>query len=119
MFTTLLEVCTELSERPLPFEPYHERVRAPFDYYKFGLEFTTVLIDSAASTVLGQDYLRKARAQVAAGENVVFLANHQSEGDPYAIDVLFDWVASASSSWRATACARTRSSPPSPSAATC
>jgi glycerol-3-phosphate O-acyltransferase len=93
MFTTLLEVCTELCERPLPFDPYHVRVREPFDYYKFGLEFTTSLIDIARCKVLGQEHLRRARTQVAAGENVVFLANHQSEGDPYAIDVLFDWIA--------------------------
>lgn len=91
-FTTLLEVCTQLYEEPLPFSSYHERVRKPFDYYKFGLDFTTALIDVPASRLKGEVNLRKAAAQVAAGENVVFLSNHQSEGDPYAIDVLFDWV---------------------------
>lgn len=91
-FRTLLEVCTQLHEKPLPFSSYHERVRKPFDFYKFGLDFTTALIDVPSSRLAGAHNLRRAAAQVAAGENVVFLSNHQSEGDPYAIDVLFDWV---------------------------
>jgi glycerol-3-phosphate O-acyltransferase len=93
MFSTLLELGRRHVETPTNFQPFHSCVRTPFDYYKFGLEFATVLVNTNTSRVLGQDNLQRARAQVAAGENVIFLANQQSEGDPYAIDVLFDWVA--------------------------
>jgi glycerol-3-phosphate O-acyltransferase len=92
MFSTLLELARRHVANPLDFSPYHEKVRTPFDYYKFGLEFATVLVDTNNSKVSGQENIWKAREQVANGDNVVFLANHQSEGDPYAIDILFDWM---------------------------
>lgn len=93
IFTTLLELSRKHVETPPLFESYHKAVRSPFDHYKFSLNFVTILVNTAKSRVLGQENLRIAMEQVAAGENVVFLANHQSEGDPYAIDVMLDWVA--------------------------
>lgn len=90
MFSTLLELSRRHVENPLNFDSYHMRMREPFDYYRFGLEFARVLVDISTSRVLGQENLRKAYSQTLNGDNVIFLANHQSEGDPFAIDVLFD-----------------------------
>ena len=43
--------------------------------------------------MLGIDNLRTAQHQLSLGHNVVFLANHQSEADPYALDALLTHVA--------------------------
>jgi glycerol-3-phosphate O-acyltransferase len=57
------------------------------DFYKFGCDFFSSCMDltSPEINVLGRDNLQQALAQVAAGENVVFLANHQSEADPQVV----------------------------------
>lgn len=45
------------------------------------------------SQVLGKENAIEAMKYVQQGHNVVFFSNHQSEGDPYAIDFLLKWVA--------------------------
>ena len=42
------------------------------------------------SVFLGKENLDKAIAQIAAGENVVFLANHQSEADPQVVSLILE-----------------------------
>jgi len=74
------------------FEPYHKAIREPYDYYKLGVEFLDGVVDTDESVILGMDRVKKIREQVAAGENVVFLSNHQSEGDPQVLSVLLDPV---------------------------
>lgn len=49
-------------------------------------------MDVANSVVLGKENLDRAIGQLEAGENVVFLANHQSEADPQVVSVTFDKV---------------------------
>ncbi|MGR3973045.1 MAG: 1-acyl-sn-glycerol-3-phosphate acyltransferase [Candidatus Rhabdochlamydia sp.] len=75
---------------PYKFLPYHERMRAPFDYYAFGLQFIAPLVDLSQSTLLGTCYLETIQHQLAQGDNVVFLANHQIEADPQALSLLLD-----------------------------
>lgn len=75
---------------PYTFEPYHTRVTAPFDYYSFGLDFFRPLVDKPASTLHGQEHLARLSAQLAAGDNVIFLANHQTEGDPPMISLMLE-----------------------------
>lgn len=87
-FSTLMELMRRQVENPIAFESFHRSVHSPFDYYKFAVEFSTVLLNATNSRVDGQENLHRARAQLAEGDNVVFLSNHQSEGDPYAIDGL-------------------------------
>lgn len=62
------------------------------DFYAAGCNFFRPAIDLEKSVVLGKDNLDKAKAQLDAGENVVFLANHQSEADPQVVSCLFDKV---------------------------
>ena len=65
---------------------------AATDFYAAGCDFFRPAIDLPRSLVLGRDHLAAALAQLAAGENVVFLANHQSEADPQAVSCLLETV---------------------------
>jgi glycerol-3-phosphate O-acyltransferase len=80
----------EQLDRPFTFEPYHQQILAPFNYYRYGVEFLRPLVDKTRSTVGGRNNLDRAAAQLAAGDNVIFLANHQTEGDPQAISLLLE-----------------------------
>lgn len=62
------------------------------DFYKAGCDFFRPSMDMDNSLVLGRDNLEKARKQLEAGENVIFLANHQSEADPQVVSCLFETV---------------------------
>lgn len=87
-FLLFLELLREQIERPHHFEPYHQKIRHPIDYYQFSLDFIRPLIDFSKSSVKGLDVLETIEKQRARGENVVFLANHQTETDPQAIAIL-------------------------------
>lgn len=62
------------------------------DFYKYGCDFFRPVMDAQKSIVLGQDNLQQAFAQVAAGENVVFFANHQSEADPQVFSCMLETI---------------------------
>lgn len=83
----LAEVCN-LSHATALFEPYHERVRAPFDYYAFGLNFLRPLVDRSISTFTGKENLREIIAHIEQKHNVIFLSNHQTEADPQALSLI-------------------------------
>lgn len=85
-----LERLEELKKHPFTFEPYHQKVREPFDYYKFSLDFIRPLIELEGSKVQGFDVLKKIDLQLKRGENVVLLSNHQTETDPQAIAILLE-----------------------------
>ena len=70
------------------FKPVHKKIRSPFDYYQYGLDFAAPLIDWENSQVLGEENLQKMTEFLEKGENVIFLANHQSEMDPQFIDLM-------------------------------
>jgi len=89
-FDEFLDVLDRLAAHPIPFGPFHRQIRAPFDYYTFGVEFLRPLVDPAASRLCGDAHLDQLSHQLAAGDNVVFLANHQTEGDPQAISLLLE-----------------------------
>ncbi len=86
ILTTFLKI---LKERPkdFVFEPFHQSLRAPFDYFQFGLDFIKPLI-SKNSVLKGYKNLDRLTEQLKLGENVVLLANHQTEPDPQAISIL-------------------------------
>lgn len=77
-------------EHPHPFESYHERVRSPFDYYQLGLDLVRPLVVFEHSKVLGVENLNRIEAQLKQGDNVILLANHQTEPDPQAISLLLE-----------------------------
>jgi len=75
-------------EQPYPFELFHERVLSPLDYHAFGLDFFRPLINFKQSKVRGSANLDKIAQQLKNKENVILLANHQTEPDPQIIDLL-------------------------------
>ena len=60
----------------------------PIDYYQMGNDYVGTMVDWNRS-VMGNAYLwDDIERQVAAGENIVFFANHQSEADAAFIPLL-------------------------------
>jgi len=88
----MASLCSQLAtaqfERPFVFEPYHQKMRQPFDYYQFGLDFVRPLIDLPHSKVHGFNIVNEIDRQLKQGENVILLANHQTEADPQVISIL-------------------------------
>ncbi len=85
-----LQLLQEQFRKPFIFSPYHQKIRQPFDYYQFGLDFIRPLIDIDHSQVHGIENLENINRQLNKGENVVLLANHQTETDPQAIAILLE-----------------------------
>lgn len=75
---------------PYQFPPYHEAITAPFDYYRFGLEFIRPAIDFEHSTLQGKEELKRITACLEKKENVILFANHQTEIDPQIISLLLE-----------------------------
>jgi glycerol-3-phosphate O-acyltransferase len=82
------QLLREQLDKPYQFEPYHQKIRHPIDYYQFSLDFIRPLIEEKGSGVIGLEFLDKIERQLEAKENVVFFANHQTETDPQAIAIL-------------------------------
>lgn len=89
-FLIFLDLLVQQMKNRFVFSPYHERVRKPFDYYKFGNEFLRPLIDFPRSRLKGKENIDEIIACLKKGENVILLANHQTEADPQAISLLLD-----------------------------
>lgn len=88
MFLNLLLELKRQSEEPYQFQLYHKKIRKPFDYYRYGLEFFLPIIDLENSSVIGKKQLAEIAQHLKQNHNVIFLANHQTEADPQAIGVL-------------------------------
>ena len=75
-------------EAPYAFAPFHEAWTAangsPVDHLAMDTEFMAPMLDRSDSVLLGEENLLKIEAQLAAGDNVVMLSNHQTEADPSA-----------------------------------
>lgn len=87
---TWLRLVKEQMEAPYQFEVFHQAIRLPFDYYRFGLDFIRPLVDFDRSRLLGSSYLDAISDQITQGDNVILLANHQIEPDPQIISLLIE-----------------------------
>ncbi|HSX10285.1 MAG TPA: 1-acyl-sn-glycerol-3-phosphate acyltransferase [Chlamydiales bacterium] len=85
-----IQLLSEQLKTPYAFEPYHKKIRHPIDYYRFSLDFIRPLIDLPHSKVTGLKILDQIDEQLRRNENVVLLANHQTETDPQAIAILLE-----------------------------
>ncbi|CAE7306848.1 unnamed protein product [Symbiodinium sp. CCMP2592] len=80
-----------LTEEPFEFEPYHEAIRGPeLDLYRWGNSFFRPMIKWRHAHVEGRDHLESIRQTIAKGDNVVMLANHQTEADPQVLSLLLE-----------------------------
>jgi glycerol-3-phosphate O-acyltransferase len=86
-FIALVE---EQLAHPYSFPLYHHRITYPFDYYNFGLDLLRPVVDFSKSKVLGLEHAAAMETALAAGDNVILLANHQTEPDPQAISLLLE-----------------------------
>jgi len=90
LFLTFLHLIQEQFSSPYVFEPFHKSIRTPFDYYSFGVDFLRPLIDVSHSTVKGMGNLQEIVSILSKKENVLLLANHQTEADPIIISILLE-----------------------------
>lgn len=90
VFQKLIELVTEQIRHPHKFALFHTSIRAPFDYYQFGLDFIRPLIDFKHSQLRGLNHVKIMVDQLSRGENVILLANHQTEPDPQIISLLLE-----------------------------
>jgi glycerol-3-phosphate O-acyltransferase len=63
------------------------------DFYQFGNDFFRSAMDLPNSVVTGIEQFQQMVQQIEAGENVVLLANHQSEADPQVVSCCMEMVA--------------------------
>lgn len=90
LFCTFLSLLKKECEHPFIFEPYHLGIKEPFNYYKFGLDFTRPLLYKDDSSIVGENHLKEICNQLQKGDNVILLANHQTELDPQIICCLLE-----------------------------
>ena len=89
-FLQFLKLIAEQIRQPFTFQPYHTKVREPFDYFRFTLDFMRPLIDLEHSKVHGLEIADEITNLLKRGENASLLANHQTEPDPQAIAILLE-----------------------------
>jgi len=89
---TLTVFLDSLTQRdPYSFEPFHKAVRGPnFDYYSWGNRFFRPLVKYRSSRVDGVENVQKIQSFLAHGENVILIANHQTEADPQVLSILLE-----------------------------
>lgn len=85
LFLSLLE---EQVRSPYSFEPYHQKIRHPIDYYQFGLDMISPLIDKPFSSVRGESVLAFMEQKWLEKENIILFGNHQTEADPQILSIL-------------------------------
>ncbi len=90
IFSVFLQLVKQQISAPYAFQLYHQKIRSPFDYYGFGLDFMRYLIDFPLSSISGLDHLQEIDLHVKNGNNVILLANHQIEADPQAISLMLE-----------------------------
>ncbi|KAL4543286.1 hypothetical protein Ndes2437B_g01130 [Nannochloris sp. 'desiccata'] len=72
------------------FPSYHTRILEPYNYYNFGQRYIRGLVDFQKSQLGNVERFKEIERQLANGDNVVLLANHQTEADPAAFALLLE-----------------------------
>jgi len=89
-FNTFLDLSLRNLQSPYQFPLYHQKIRTPFDYYRFSVDFFRPIVDFANSKVLGEENIIAIEKLLKNGQNVVLFANHQTEPDPQFISLLLE-----------------------------
>eukprot|EP01032_Pedospumella_encystans_P015596 gene15596-17824_t len=87
---TLLAEVKAASVTTPSFGSFHCAIREPFDYYRWGNDFIRPLIIMEESKLFGAEQVDNIVDIVKRKENVVILANHQTEADPQALSILLE-----------------------------
>lgn len=87
-FEQYIDLISKELKSPTQFGHYHPAENSPFNFYEFSLQLVRPLIDFSHSVFMGQDHLQTIVASLQRGENVILLANHQTELDPQIISLM-------------------------------
>ncbi len=90
LLKNLVNYAADQIENPFPFELFHEAIRTPVDYYQFGVDFIRPIIDLKKSKLYRKEIVDRIERQLEQGDNVVLLANHQTEPDPQIMSILLE-----------------------------
>ncbi len=90
LFCDYLDFVKQHFVSPFNFEPFHKKVKEPFDFEEFSLAFIRPLIVFEHSHLLGRAYLQEIETALDRGENIIFLANHQTEPDPQILNLMLE-----------------------------
>lgn len=90
LFMEQLRAFEYLHLHPFVFEPIHQSVRSPIDFYNLTIELMRPLVDRERSTVGSDEALRSISAAIARKENVILMATHQTETDPQLLSLLLE-----------------------------
>ncbi|ANH78752.1 1-acyl-sn-glycerol-3-phosphate acyltransferase [Candidatus Chlamydia sanziniae] len=78
-----LKVILDDLKNPFIFPAYHRKIRSPIDLFTLSIDFFSVVIDDDHSRVLNIDRFNEIQKYLSRGDNVILLANHQTECDPH------------------------------------
>lgn len=90
IMATVLDRILLQFEEPFTFPSYHKAMREPYDYYTFGQNYIRCLLDFRNSYLGNAPHFDEIEERLKQGDNVVLLANHQSEADPAVMALLLE-----------------------------
>lgn len=85
-----LDLVIEQIEHPFIFDTYHERITSPLDLYQMSLDFVRPLVKMDQSKAFHLEYADQMEKQLKEKDNVILLANHQTELDTQVISLLLE-----------------------------
>ncbi|KAL6782215.1 GPAT1 [Auxenochlorella protothecoides x Auxenochlorella symbiontica] len=77
-------------QQPFVFQSTHKLILEPYNYYLFGQRYIRGLVDFDKSRLGHAERFATIQEQLDRGENVVLLANHQTEADPAVFALLLE-----------------------------
>jgi len=89
IFNRIVDRLILLSKQKYRFASRHEGIVEPYDYFEFGQEYVKPLVNFEESYVRNMHYWNEVSDAIDAGENVVLLANHQTEADAAFLPLFF------------------------------
>jgi len=89
IFNRIIDRLILMKKQKFNFASRHEGILEPYDYFEFGQEYVKPLVDFDKSWVRNPELWEEASAAMKRGENVVLLANHQSEADAAFLPLFF------------------------------
>ena len=91
LMNILLKEAVVNSKSLYQFAPFHRALTDEngIDYQTFGEEFFDMCMEKESSGLFGEENVKRIIEQARAGHNVILLANHQTEPDPYVIRSMF------------------------------
>ncbi|MCH9620936.1 MAG: hypothetical protein S4CHLAM20_03450 [Chlamydiia bacterium] len=85
-----LKFVKEAIKSPTQFGNYHERETTPVDFFSLAHDLFSPFVDNDQSIIEGKENIEQITSLLKKGENVILLANHQTEGDPTFLEILLE-----------------------------